>query len=265
MRGLAAGICSVTLRAHSVEEVVALGTSAGLECIEWGGDVHVPHGDLAAARMAASLTEDAGMWVCSYGSYLFADDPGPAAIAAVLDTAEALGAPAARVWAPFGVEPGCPPERFGSVAGSLHTIAEAADRRGLVVQLEFHGGTLSATARSARQLLAEVGADNVLCGWQPPYWDPVPLERELADLALLAPNLAHLHVYSWRPDGTREALSAQADRWPQRLATAASAPDLHGSSRAALLEFVTDDDPEHLMADAAQLISWLRAGNPAVK
>ena len=31
---------------------------AGLAAIEWGGDVHVPLGDLAAARKARALCED---------------------------------------------------------------------------------------------------------------------------------------------------------------------------------------------------------------
>ena len=41
------GLCSVTFRALDVPAVVRLAAEAGLERIEWAGDVHVPPGDLA--------------------------------------------------------------------------------------------------------------------------------------------------------------------------------------------------------------------------
>lgn len=251
------GLCSVTFRDREVPEVVDLAVDAGLACIEWGGDVHVPHGDLAAAAVAAEATRSAGLDVASYGSYLCADDDAGVALPAVLDTAETLGAPAIRVWAPFGIEPDAGAEAHASVARALTTIAGSAAERNMAVYLEFHGGTLTATARSAVGLLHEVGADNLLCGWQPPYWDPQPVESDVADLALLAPSLAHLHVYAWLPDGTREALAAEDALWPTRLVTAGATPPVAGLPRAALLEFVADDDPAAFVADARTLRRWL--------
>src|SRR5690625_849857 len=46
------GICSVTYRDLPPEEIVPLAAEAGLECIEWGGDVHVAPGvpDLARSE-----------------------------------------------------------------------------------------------------------------------------------------------------------------------------------------------------------------------
>src|SRR3954447_6657285 len=66
---LSLGVCSVTLRACSIDEVVEVAAGAGLECIEWGADVHVPPGDLDAARRAREATLAAGLRVASYGSY----------------------------------------------------------------------------------------------------------------------------------------------------------------------------------------------------
>src|SRR5689334_25420235 len=92
---LSLGVCSVTLRACSIDDVVAVAAGAGLECIEWGGDVHVPPGDLAAARHARQTTLAAGLRVASYGSYWrCSGDFGP-----VLATARELGAPRVRIWA----------------------------------------------------------------------------------------------------------------------------------------------------------------------
>ncbi len=44
MTGIRAGLCSVTFRALPPERIVALAAAAGLDVIEWGGDVHVPPG-----------------------------------------------------------------------------------------------------------------------------------------------------------------------------------------------------------------------------
>ena len=146
MSGLSAGLCSVTFRDRTPEDIVELASAAGLDCIEWGGDVHAPHGEVVAAQRVAELTHEAGMSVCSYGSYLFADHAARDTTEAVLDTTEALDAPAVRVWAPLGVEPGCNRQQFAQVADSLGEITAAADQRGLLVYVEFHGGTLTATA-----------------------------------------------------------------------------------------------------------------------
>ncbi|MEZ5208343.1 MAG: hypothetical protein R2690_15535 [Acidimicrobiales bacterium] len=66
------GLCSVTFRALAVPAVVDLAAEAGLEAIEWGGDVHVPPGDVRRAAAAAQATLATGLRVGSYGSYLFA-------------------------------------------------------------------------------------------------------------------------------------------------------------------------------------------------
>ena len=255
------GLCSVTFRGRPVPEVVEVAAAAGLSAIEWGGDVHVPHGDLRAAADAAARSRAAGLSVVSYGSYLCCDAtsarrgrPTPET-SAVLDTAEALGAPWVRVWCPFGVEPGAGPAEVDGVASALQVVAVAAAERGLGVYLEFHGGTLTADVASAVSLLGRVGSPEVACAWQAPYWAPEPLAAEVADLESLGPWLAHLHVYAWDADGTRQPLAQESDRWPARLAAAAGpevgsalAPELAGRARVALLEFVADDDPEHLVA-----------------
>ena len=45
------GICSVTFKELSVQEIVGRVREAGLEAIEWAGNVHVPPGDLAVAPL----------------------------------------------------------------------------------------------------------------------------------------------------------------------------------------------------------------------
>ena len=196
---LSAGLCSVTFRHLDTGAVVELAASAGLEGVEWGGDVHVPPGDPASARSARRRTEDAGLFVASYGSYLFADAVSAGQLDPVLATASELGTDLVRVWCPFGMEPGAPEPQRAEVAAVLARWVDQAAAVGISLYLEFHGGTLTASAPSARALLDAVGDERLRCGWQRPYWDPPAGEGlDAADeLALLEPWLAHVHVYEW--------------------------------------------------------------------
>ena len=75
---LTSGLVSITFRQLTPEQIVDLVAETGLAAIEWGGDVHVPHGEVAPARDVRRRTEEAGLIVASYGSYLRVghDDPG---------------------------------------------------------------------------------------------------------------------------------------------------------------------------------------------
>lgn len=55
------GLCSVSFRALSPEQIVQLAQSAGLSCIEWGADVHVPPGDFQNAERIARLIRHFGL------------------------------------------------------------------------------------------------------------------------------------------------------------------------------------------------------------
>jgi len=75
MTTLVPGLCSVTLRAESIATVADVAASCELHAIEWGGDIHVPPGDLIAARRARTASDNAGIHMLTYGSYLLASWP----------------------------------------------------------------------------------------------------------------------------------------------------------------------------------------------
>jgi hypothetical protein len=227
-RYISLGLCSVTLRACSIEEVVAIAADAGLECIEWGADVHVAPGDLDAARRAREATVRAGLRVASYGSYWRCAGP----FEPVLASARELGAPRVRIWAgDTGSREATPAQREAIVAA-----ARAAARQ-IPLGFEFHGGTLTDDLDSTLDLIVATG---VPAYWQPPQDMP---DAEALDALRRLPDVPAVHVFSWWPGSTRLRLRERADLWRAVFRTFTAGD--------ALLEFVPGDDPA-LVAEEAE-------------
>ena len=250
------GLVSITFRKLSAEQIIELVVRAGLEGIEWGGDVHVPHGDLARAREVRRRTADAGLVVPAYGSYYRAGPAEPCEFAAVLDTAVELGAPVVRVWAGKKGSADADEAYRGQVVADSRRIADRAAEAGLTVAYEFHGHTLTDTNASAVRLLDEVARDNVRCYWQPA--GGMSPEERLAGLRALLDRLCHLHVFAWHEESNqRMPLADGRDQWLTFLRAAAGAAGRR--ERFALLEFVRNDDPAAFLEDAPALKHWLAA------
>ncbi|MBS1906977.1 MAG: sugar phosphate isomerase/epimerase [Actinobacteria bacterium] len=244
------GLCSVTFRQLDPAGIAALASDAGLQVIEWGGDVHVPPGDARRAAEVAAITADAGLAVCSYGAY-FRAQPGEG-IAPVLDSAEALGADRIRVWAGrIGSADATPTERAHIIDGLARAAAEAGGR-GISLALEFHGGTLADDAEQTLRVLEEVGSPNLSTYWQPTVAAPDAVA--VAEYQRIADRVSAVHVFSWWPAVERLPLTGRDGLWRAFAAAAAAAPV---PPRDALLEFVPDDDPAALAAEVAALRAYL--------
>lgn len=240
----------MTFRALTPEQIVELAADAGLEAIEWGGDVHVPPGDVGRAEAVARATNDAGLAVASYGSYFRAGVT--ESLTPVLDSAEALGADRVRIWA-GGTGSDAATEADGNaVVVRLQAAAAEAEARGIGLALEFHSGTLADTAPSTRRLLADVGSPALSTYWQPTV--AASADAVLEEYRELAPHTSAAHVFSWWPARERLPLRARDALWTRFFAEVRSAP---APPRDALLEFVPEDDPALLVREAAALRQYL--------
>jgi 3-dehydroshikimate dehydratase len=243
------GLVSITFRQLDVAAVVDLAARAGLEGIEWGGDVHVPLGDMDAARYAAGLTAEAGLRVACYGSYYrLGERPAdPAVPAAMVQTAGVLGAPLIRVWAGRLGSAEAGEEHWSIVVDDARALAKMAEAEGVGIAYEYHRNTLTDTRASAARLLELTALSNVGTLWQPePTRDPA---ENLADLTGVLPRLRNVHVFSWTPQRDRLPLATQRPAWQTYLGTVAAL----AGERFALLEFVAGDDPAQLIEDAQTL------------
>lgn len=235
------GLVSVSFRKLSVEEIVDLCVKCGLQEIEWGGDIHVPLGDLAAARKAADCTRQAGLAVGCYGSYVHMTADERETFPTLVETARALGAPMIRVWAGNKED-----YDQDEIVESTRMLCDMAPD--MLITFEFHGGTLTCNAESGSRLMAAIDRPNARCQWQPPIH---MTEAEcLASIEMMRPWLGNVHVFSWEFP-LRLPLIAHESRWKKYLAQLAG-------DRTALMEFVCDDNPDNLITDAAVFQGWLK-------
>lgn len=250
------GLVSVTFRRHSAEEVIRLAIAAGLHGIEWGGDVHVPHGNLEVARRVGELTRAAGLAVIAYGSYfrLGNKEANDLQFATVLKTAQALGTDLIRIWAGDRN-----PDRV-SASGRQALIAEAqsigtlAEASGIRMAFEFHADSLTNTAAATQAWLEAINHSNVQTFWQPEHG--LGAARNISGLKLLLPWIAGVHVFHWWPTPhERHPLDVGAQDWSRYLAILQE----HDVQGFASLEFLKDDAPDQLRLDAQTLRGLLNS------
>ena len=251
------GLVSVTFRQLDPAALVDLALHNGLDLIEWGGDVHVPHGDLNRAEEVRRITAEGGLRTAAYGSYyrLGTSEEAGLSFQSVLDTAVALGAPVIRVWAGTLGSDVADESVWETVTRDAERTATMAAEHGICVAIEFHGNTLNDTPDAARRLWSILKHQDLRSLWQPlPTLDRAGQDESLS---VVLPRLSHVHVFQWRPGPpiTRHPLAEGSSEWSHWLSVIRSS----GREIPALLEFVENDDPDLLPLEAETLRKLLEA------
>lgn len=236
-------LISVTFRKKTIEEVAALAKQAGLEAIEWGGDVHVPPMDTDAISRALAACKENGLEISAYGSYYRCEEG--VDFAPVLETAVRLGTPIIRVWAGTKGTDKATEEDWAVVIKLLREAVALAAEKGCIVATEYHPDTLTDNIDSAERLFAEV--PGLYTYWQPNHTRTV--EQCLDDIRRLGNRVQNIHVFQRDEKNLRVPLEWGKDRWAAYLPAVAA----QTQSRFAGLEFMPRDSEEQLMIDAALL------------
>jgi sugar phosphate isomerase/epimerase len=253
------GLVSITFRSLSPRQIVDLVAKAHLSGIEWGGDIHVPHGDLNKAREVRFMTQEAGLVVAAYGSYYWVGDDETASFERILDTAGELGAPTIRIWAGRKGSQEADDNYRKKVIDESLKLAELAAKAGKTLSYEYHGNTLTDDPDSARRLMEEINHPCVKSYWQPLIH--LTLEKRYNGLNAILPWLSNVHLYTWTNTAERLALAEGENEWKSYLQIISS----KSADHFILIEFVKNDDPEIFLKDAETLRKWLDTFQPEVK
>lgn len=251
------GLVSITFRQLKPPEIIDLVLRAGLSAIEWGADLHVPHGDIDSARHVRKMTTDAGLTIPTYGSYyrLGQSQTEGLDFEKVLETALELNAPAIRIWAGTIGSKDADQNYRSRIIEESQKIADLAAKENITIAYEYHRRTLTDELDSAKDLLENVDRQNVRTFWQPsPGRDP---QICLAEIDALIDRITSVHVFQWTTEqAIRHPLSDGIDIWKQYLTRIAAT----GRTHPAMIEFVVDNKPQNFLADAKtlkQIIQYL--------
>lgn len=249
---LSTGLVSVTFRQLSPFEIVNLVKQAGLDSIEWGGDIHIPHGDIARAREVGKITADAGLKVACYGSYYRLGQDENTPFDEILETALACGAPLIRVWAGSKKSIDADESCRESVIADARRICDAAQSAGISITVEHHCDTLADTVASSLRLMKEVDHSAIRINWQPQIG--VSTDDCVAGLKSMLSWLSNVHVFQWiKSYSDRYPLADGEEAWKRCIAAVVSS----GRGHCFLIEFVAGDTPEAFLRDAADLRRWV--------
>ncbi len=249
------GIVSVTFRASSIDEVIELAAKASLSCIEVGSDVHAPKENIAECCRIARIAEEKGIEIVSYGSYYRLGEYASSEeeFNGYIAAADSLGAKNIRIWAGNCSSQAVQLEKRRELVGEARLLAKMAKAHKKTISFEYHPGTLTDRADSARRLIEETACENVSLYWQPDQ--SLEIEQNCDALKLVLPYVSSLHVFAWDARSgscIRYMLSEHESAWRRYLDILSS----DGREHTLLMEFVKDDRVENFLTDARTLNEW---------
>jgi 3-dehydroshikimate dehydratase len=251
------GLSSSALLTRSAKDVIAAAKASGIDAIEWAGDLHVAHDDLAAVQSAMMDTLRAGLTTVSYAPLyrVSAESEAGLRFGAVLRAAAILQAPFVRIYI------GGPGRRdlaqVDKLAAAARRLGDMAARQGLTLCLSFGKGTGMDSYASAGELLAAIAHPFVRLAWEPlqgvsPGDATLALERSSPALGM---------ILAKRPGGgaTAEGFADEAGEWRLRLAALRASATAAGTGQFALIGTASDvEGPAGLLPGLARDAAFFR-------
>ncbi len=243
MKNYNLGICSVSFRQCSPEEVVKLVADAGLNCIEWGSDVHAPFDDEERIMEIAKLQEKYNIKCSSYGTYFHLLSDSLDLLPKYIKAAKNLGTSVLRLWCGEKGSSKFTEDEKEYLVAECKKAAQIAKENGVVLCMEYHPGSFTDTAESALWLIEKVDSPHFKMYWQ----GNVKGDEELAlnGAKLLSPHTVNIHVAHW-VDSKLLPLENGISAWTKYLKEFTDGKSL-------LLEFIHDGKPESLPGEAKSL------------
>lgn len=237
------GVVSVSFRALSVDEVIRYTKEAGLHAIEWGSDVHAPYADLERINYIAKAQKEAGLYCSSYGTYFKLGQQDTEELRGYIAAAKILGTDILRLWCGNKNYSDMTEEEREYIISESKKAAKIAEELGAVLCMECHNNSFTDSLDGALCLMKSVNSTAFRMFWQP------AINRSVEDNVEYAKAIAkytyNVHVYYYE-GGVKHPLADGADSWRKYLACFSGNENL-------LLEFMPDNSPDSLMAEAKTL------------
>lgn len=245
---LKTGLCSVTFRNLSPEEVIHLVATSGLEAIEWGTDVHLTL--QKSATYIQSIKEKCryyGIETPSLGTYYQLNDSSLDYFKSCIQIADRIDAHQIRIWGGNKSPRNITPSDWKQYVQETQMLCDLAQEHNKSVHLELHEKTVTEDKITAIQFFEEVSRSNLYC-----YWQPLWIKSQAANVSALkqlSGYISNIHVFQW-DKYQRYPLEQGYSTWLNYfhiLVPSTNTPTY------AYLEFVNRDDVNQFYEDAEVL------------
>ena len=242
------GLCSVSFRGNSPEEIVRAASAAGLEYIEWGSDVHAPFDDAERLHNIAKLQEEYGIKCSSYGTYFRIGQTDIDELERYVDCAKILGTDLLRLWCGVKGSAVTDENEEKELFDICRKAAAIAEKNGVVLGMECHQWTYTDTAESIACLMDAVDSESFRMYWQPNQFRT--FDENIRHIEMTGKYVTAVHIFNWEGD-KRLPLADAASTWQDYLSR------LDGEYPV-LLEFMPDDKIESLGEESVALRNILK-------
>lgn len=245
MKKFSPGLCSVSFRQHTPEQIIKAVSEAGLECVEWGSDVHAPCDNEEAIESIVSLQKEYGITTSSYGTYFYLQKNTLDELRKYIKAAKMLGTDILRLWCGTKGSSEYTPDEKAEFFEECRRATKIAESENVRLCMEFHGGSYADSAESALELMEAINSPCFRMYWQPDIkGDEAP---NLDSAKKLSDYTVNIHVHYW-VDSKHYPLSDGIDKWTNYLSQ-------FSENKCLLLEFMPDGKIETLPQQAKALKS----------
>lgn len=234
------GLCSISFRQHTPEEILQAMKAAELSTIEWGSDVHCPP---KTAKEIAKLQKQYDIRCCSYGTYFRLGVTPIEELKEYITAAKTLGTNVLRLWCGDKNSEEYSAEEKELLFSACKVAAKIAETEDVTLCMECHNGTYTNNKESTIELMENVNSKHFRMYWQP---NQLRSEEENIQYAkLLSKYTENIHVFNWKGN-EKYPLADAKDIWKRYLSC-------FDDNKNLLLEFMPDDKIETLQGEADAL------------
>ena len=184
------GFTSTSFRQiKSLEKIVEIAVRAKIDCIEWGGDIHVR--SVEEAKRAKELCDKAGIFISSYGSYYRVGCKNTDEWKKICEIASVMGARFVRVWLGKADSEKTDEVTYKNLAEDAKSICAVAKEYGLIVCPECHDNTFNDNTDAFLKIQSDVGCENFRTYFQSRY---KRLEYDLDRIERTLPYIETVHI-----------------------------------------------------------------------
>ncbi len=247
MNSFKLGLCSVTFRKKSAEEIIEIAKKSGIGYIEWGGDVHVK--SVEDAKKVKVLCDKENIKISSYGSYFNSAAYDEDKWVAICKIAKAMGAFSVRIWLGKKDSEKTDNDEYLVLLENTKKMCDIAAEYGITVCPECHDNTFNNNTDAILRFKKDLQRENFKTYFQSRYFR---MEYDLDRIDRTFDFILNVHI-SYR-DLKKEQLFRKKDRY--YLDTLLKKLKSKNFDGIVMIEFVDFDSKNAFFRDIRKLKSY---------